>query len=64
MTDPNGPTDEDLSRETEMETSLRPASVDPGVDFGDDGSDDTGPSSRAGYDVDAVSGDTQAVRPQ
>lgn len=65
MTDANGPTAEDQSRETELETSLYPAEVDPGVDFGDDPADDTaGPPERAGYDVDAVTGDTQAVRPQ
>ncbi|HEX8629430.1 MAG TPA: hypothetical protein VF755_14795 [Catenuloplanes sp.] len=64
MTEANPPGAEDLSRETEMEPSLRPASVEPGVDFGDDGSDDPGPSPRAGYDTDAVTGDTDAVRPQ
>jgi hypothetical protein len=55
--------------------SLRPpgASVDPGPggdtgdddDFGDDGPDgDGGTGGRAGYDVDAVAGDTEAYRPE
>lgn len=65
MTAPDEPTTEDRSRDTELATSLRPASVDPGADFGDDATaDPAGPPEHAGYDVDAVSGDTDAVRPQ
>lgn len=64
MTDANRPSIEDSSAATEMEPSLRPAVPDPGVDFGDDDLDTTDqPGERAGYDVDAVSGDTDAVRP-
>lgn len=79
MTNPQQDRLDDLSRQSETETSLRPpgevtgridpdaaGEADTGVDFDAGSAQDAGDGEvgRAGYDVDAVSGDTDAVRPQ